>query len=161
MTPRRTASVLLVQCPIRTPTAPATSFPVQAKKRNSPSVMVDDDPYDDQIWMDDDELPLWKRAVIMLARLCRTLLLELLKGAKFVFLTSLVAIISASFILAQKAAVSSARAVSNAIIDVVAFVFKSSFSSLLLLFATRKDKTGKRKNEREKEEEDDNDGRLQ
>jgi len=124
---------------------------LHAKKRSM--VMADDDPYDDQIWLDDDELPLWKRAVIMLARLCRTITLEVLNALKYVVLTSLVAIISSSFILAQKAAISSAKAVSNAIIDVITFIVKRALSSLIHL-ATLNDKSGKRKNKKEVEEED-------
>jgi uncharacterized membrane protein len=89
----------------------------------------------------------------MLARLCRTITLEVLNALKYVVLTSLVAIISSSFILAQKAAISSAKAVSNAIIDVITFIVKRALSSLIHL-ATLNDKSGKRKNKKEVEEED-------
>ena len=91
----------------------------------------DDDEDDADTYLDDDELPLGKRIVIMLARLVRNLVLQALLLIKKIVMVSSIAVISGSFLLAQRAAIKSAQAISNAIIDCIKFCFKETFRALL------------------------------
>ena len=91
----------------------------------------DDDEDDGDTYLDDDELPLGKRIVIMLARLVRNLVLQALLLIKKIVMVSSIAVISGSFLLAQRAAIKSAQAISNAIIDCIKFCFKETFRALL------------------------------
>lgn len=89
----------------------------------------DDD--DDETFLDDDELPLAKQVGVMLLRLMKSIIVQVLKMLQWIVVSSSIAVVSGSLLLAQRAAMKSAQAVGNAIIDVVTFVFKETFRTIL------------------------------
>lgn len=89
----------------------------------------DDDDHD--AFIDDEDLPLLKQIAIMLMRLIRNIIFQILKMLRIIVVSSSIAVISASFILAQKAALRSAQMVSSAIVNTISFVFKELFRFLL------------------------------
>jgi hypothetical protein len=91
----------------------------------------EDDEDDEDDYLDDDDLPLGKRVGIMLLRLIRNILVQILQLFRKIFVVTSITVISASFIMAQRAAIKSAQAISNAFIDVLKFIFIETFRFLL------------------------------
>lgn len=91
--------------------------------------VADDD--DDDTFLDDEELPLAKQVGVMLLRLMKNIIVKVLKMLQWILVSSSIAVVSGSLLLAQRAAIKSAQAVGNAIIDVATFVFKETFRTIL------------------------------
>jgi len=104
----------------------------------------EDDEDDEDDYLDDDDLPLGKRVGIMLLRLIRNILVQILHLFRKIVVVTSITVISASFIMAQRAAIKSAQAISNAFIDVLKFVFKETFRFLLSRIPKKAAQTSKK-----------------